>query len=717
MRGTARAISSGMARVWKVCVGAVLLATAACGSAPEVVQDPNPEVSAALTPLGTCGEVEGAIREAALREMNRRIDENFQQYAEQSGNCWEDDYGYSAGAGGAGGGAPAPSSGAGSEEGASQVSGTNNQVVGVDEADFVKNDDQYIYVVSDGALRIIDAWPAPEMHEVGRVALTGTPKKLFVSGDRALVYSSLAPENGPSGYDYGYGGECTYGYDCDFSGDGTRTRITVFDLSNRAAPKLLREVELSGSYINSRRIGDAVHTVVHDARGGFEGVEYWPSELDWCGSQVSTVGAWVAFEKLRAKNAEIIRTAPLSDYLPSVVDVTHGAARAQASENLLGSCQGFYKSPLNDGSGFITLLSMSLDDLSALDSSTIVSRPGAVYASADALYVAVRQSTDYGYGWYSSMEGVEQASTIHKFSLASSPVGAKYAASGLVKGNVLNQFAMDEHDGHLRVATTTGHVPDPNVHSTLSVLAQREGSLVLVGQVDGLAPTEDIRSVRFSGDRAFVVTFKKTDPLFVFDLANPYDPRVLAELKIPGFSTYMHMMDETHLLTIGYDADDQGSFAWFSGVMLQIFDVTTPTDPKLVHKEIIGTRGSSSEALTNHLAFNYFAPMDLLSFPITVCEGGSGGSYGTQMTFSGLKVYDVTVENGFSLRGQVAHPTDPATGYYDSTGCSNWWTQASSKVKRSIIMDDFVFSISDELVKVNHLDALGTDLSAISIAE
>jgi hypothetical protein len=269
---------------------------------------------------------------------------------------------------------------------------------------------------------------------------------------------------------------------------------------------------------------------------------------------------------------------------------------------------------------------------------------------------------------------------------------------------------MDEHEGHFRIATSNGHVPSPDVHSTLTVLQQVGTVLMEVGKVDNLAPKEDIRSVRFSGDRGFIVTFKKTDPLFVIDLARPAYPRVLAELKIPGFSTYMHMMDETHLLTIGYDADDQGSFAWFTGIMLQIFDVSDPQNPLLAHKEVIGTRGSSSAALNNHLAFNYFAPKNLLALPMTVCEGSSGGgSYGTQMTFSGLMVYDVTAGAGFTLRGKVPHPTGS-----DIT-CSNWWTNAESQVERSIIMDDYVFSVSRELIKVNSLNDLATDLASLQI--
>ena len=228
--------------------------------------------------------------------------------------------------------------------------------------------------------------------------------------------------------------------------------------------------------------------------------------------------------------------------------------------------------------------------------------------------------------------------------------------------------------------------------------------------MDDIAPTEDIRSVRFDGDHGFAVTFKKTDPLYVFDLTPPEAPRIVGELKIPGFSTYMHLMDEDHLLTIGYDADDQGDFAWFTGVMLQIFDVSDLTRPTLAHKEVIGTRGTSSEALTNHLAFNYYPTREALALPMTVCEGGGeGGGFGEEMTFSGLMVYHVTAEEGFSLTGEVTHPPSA------DIGCWNWWTDASSQVKRSVFMEDFVYSISETRLKVNGLNSLASDLVEIPL--
>lgn len=166
---------------------------------------------------------------------------------------------------------------------------------------------------------------------------------------------------------------------------------------------------------------------------------------------------------------------------------------------------------------------------------------------------------------------------------------------------------------------------DPDAHSALHVLAEKQKSLQVEGIVDNIAPTEDIRSVRFHGSEAFVVTFRKTDPLFVIDLSDPSRPEIKGELKLPGFATYMQMMDDAHLLTLGYDAYDEKSFSWFEGLQLRILDVSRLETPRVLSEHTIGTRGSSSEAATDHLASNYFPERELLALPITVCEGGPGG--------------------------------------------------------------------------------------------
>ncbi|MBI3073723.1 MAG: beta-propeller domain-containing protein [Deltaproteobacteria bacterium] len=724
--------------------GATGLLMVACGfggaEREPIVSRPNvaPTASAALSPLPDCASAKAAIRAAAIREMHRQVDQqvenaiqniaNYSAYYRQyyCNRTYDTQAAGSAGSSNSGAGSggaspPSPSAGTSAEvddssAGASQTSGTNNQVAGVDEADFVKNDNVYIYTVTGKNFRIVKAWPATEMREIARIAITGTPRKLFVNGNRAVVYSSV-PSDRPTSGSYGRSyrnSECTYGYSCDFTGDGNPTRVTVLDITDKAAPRVVREIRLTGSYVNARRIGTAIHTVV--SAGGvspstmFPGLRYYDGAFyDYCNATSDKIRD--AGERLRRANLDIINAATLADIFPAVSDTKIGIDSESASGNLLVSCDGFYAAGLGEGSTFTTLLTFDMTTDAAISSSTIVSKPGAVYASADALYVAVPAKKQSYCGWYGEVGDVKEATNVHKFKLGAGGAPSRYVASGVVKGHVLNQFAMDERDGFLRIATSVGRVPDPNVTSALTVFREESGTLVTHGQIDGLAPKEDIRSVRFNGDRGYVVTFKKTDPLFVFDLSNPADPKVMAELKIPGFSTYMHPMDDAHLLTIGYDADDHGSFAYFSGIQIQIFDVTDARNPQLKHKTVIGTRGSSSEALTNHLAFTFFASKNLLALPMTICEDGGDGSYGRNMTFSGLMVFNVTTAAGISERGRVSHP------HSAGISCGNWWTDAKSEVRRSIFMDDYVFSISDSRIKANQLDALATDLAEVPIAE
>ncbi len=730
-------------------LGTMAFLAVACGGRVTETVGTSQQALEALVPLQSCGEVEAYLRTSLQEQINRYFDERIAAVDKGEdysyGGCG---YGYggadagasyaddSSGSPSSGNASPSSSdsNGSGSESGATggassggsssggdratDVSGTNNQVAGVDEADFVKNDGQYLYIVENGALRILRAFPVSEAGLVAKVPFEGDPRKLFVEGDRAIVYVATPKSNAAGSGSYGYGspyssGECTYGYDCVPSGDGTATKVIVFDITNRAAPQKVREIALSGSLLAARRIGSAIHTVVVDTPPVVEGLEYVPTSLDCSGSyETLKQKKKAAYQALRFKDLSIVAKADLLAQVPTITE---------DGQSAVGQCGGFYRPGLSEGTTFTSIVSVDIGG-GPVTSATIVSDPGVVYASDESLYMSVPHRRDIdGYGsWYPSMEAEKQASTVHQFRIGQTANLTGYEASGIVKGRVLNQFALDEFEGHLRVATTSGQTPDPDVHSTLSILERQGKSLVLTGKVDDIAKTEDIRSVRFDGTRGFVVTFKKTDPLFAFDLSNPSAPKIAGELKIPGFSTYMHMLDESHLLTIGYDAADQGDFAWFTGVMLQIFDVTNMANPTLLHKEVIGTRGSSSEALTNHLAFNYFAKKSLLAIPMTICEGGdANGGYGTTMTFSGLLVYDTTVSGGFHLRGRVAHPNSTPSygdyGDYDSNGCYNWWSNAGSEVKRSVFMDDFVYSISGRRVKINALSDLSTDLADISL--
>jgi hypothetical protein len=353
-------------------------------------------------------------------------------------------------------------------------------------------------------------------------------------------------------------------------------------------------------------------------------------------------------------------------------------------------------------------VSFNLETLSAPARTLVASNAGYVYASPSALYLAVDQipEVDYGRGYYG---GRPATSVIHRFRLAG--VETSYAGTMTLDGHILNQFAMDEHEGVLRVASTSGWVPDPNVASALTTFGDRDGAWQRLGHIGRIAPTEDIRSVRFDGPRGYVVTFKKTDPLFSFDLSRPEAHRLEGELKIPGYSTYMHPLDRDHLLAVGFEAEDQGSFAYFSGIQIQMFHVGDLRAPRLLWKKVIGTRGSASEAPTNHLAFTYFAPRKLLALPITICEGGSGGRNGTELTFSGLMTFNVSIDKGISEHGRMPFVTDGGQG----ASCGQWWTDARSVVKRSIFMDDYIFGLSDTHLRAARLTAMDKPLQVVPL--
>lgn len=609
-------------------------------------------------------------------------------------------------------------------EGAEEFSETNLQVAGVDEADFIKNDGSNIYMLVGSKFIIIDAWPPENAHIVSEYNIQGTPGKLFVSNGRAVIYSSLEKMNDYPYYDTE---ECTHGYDCQFTGDGNNLKMTILDISNVNQPNILRELYFDGAYINSRRIDQSVYTIILFPEPVVEGVVYDPGlnycnyhwddwwwyapYPDWDVEKNYTDEELIAiFENLKEKNRQLIMAADVSDIQPKVRDIQYVNGKPVEQEKLLSDIDDIHFSSQQDGSQFLTIFSIDINDLASQQAESVIGKPGAVYASSSACYVATRHSA-YGIPWFSKGWATsEEMTTIHKFELKKTPAKTAYAGSGVVKGRVLNQFAMDEHNGFFRVATTSGYLPSPETHSTLSVLKPlSSGDLDTVGTIDHIAPTEDIRSVRFNGDQGFIVTFKKTDPLFVLDLSNPEDPTITGELKIPGFSTYMHLMDKDHILSIGYDSQEQGSFAWFQGILLQVFDISDMQNPTLIHKEIIGTRGTSSEAATNHLAFNYFRPKNLLAIPMAICEGGSGGSYGDTMTFNGLMLFKTTVANGFDYLGGVDHEIKGS--------CYNWWTNSDSAVKRSIFMDDYVFSVSDKDIRIDLISEPGKHVAVIELSD
>ncbi|MEM3514347.1 MAG: beta-propeller domain-containing protein, partial [Candidatus Hadarchaeum sp.] len=274
--------------------------------------------------------------------------------------------------------------------------------------------------------------------------------------------------------------------------------------------------------------------------------------------------------------------------------------------------------------------------------------------------------------------------TIHKISISTGKV--EYRARGEVPGQVLNEFSMDEYNGYFRIATTTGDIWSGNAKNNIYVLNK---DLDVAGKIEGLAPGERIYSARFMGNRAYLVTFVKVDPLFVIDLSDPVNPRILGELKIPGYSDYLHPYDELHIIGLGKETTNypDAEFALYQGVKLAIFDVSDPEKPKEISKYIIGERGTDSYALYDHRAFLFSKSKNLLVIPITLVENGT-------WDWQGAYVFNVSPTDGLDLKDKITH----AESISQETALD-----PTSFVVRSLYINEILYTISEFQVKMNNL--------------
>ena len=277
----------------------------------------------------------------------------------------------------------------------------------------------------------------------------------------------------------------------------------------------------------------------------------------------------------------------------------------------------------------------------------VLGSSGTVYASATNLYLFGQKTV-----WTSEGDLNESSTLIFRYRLDHGQIRA--SGQGEVPGYVLNQFSFDEYKGHLRVATTTGQLwmsqrPSEN---NLFVL---DDDLEIVGKLTGLAANETIRSVRFMGDRGAIVTFRTTDPLFLLDLSDPKNPKVTGELKIPGYSAYLHPWRDDMLVGFGYDVGVEGDRAFEKGLKVSLFDISQPAFPREVSTLLLGSQGSYTEIISNHRSLVADPRTNILAFPALLAKTSSGSplEYG-QPYFQGLIVLEVD-DNRLRLKGGISH--------------------------------------------------------------
>jgi len=661
---------------WKQVVGATLAAVAlgGCGE-PSPYGNRPVQSRAALTAATSCEQLEQAIEDLAVSEMRAQ----FRWYSARDRSEP---------------GLP-PTFNSGQEQITAVVSGpadhttTNTQVAGVDEADFIKNDGTRIFALSRNRLVTARSWPVEALAVMGSIEIEGYPTELFLDGDRVMVFSGLNDKLvvGSTPREL----VCSMGFH-----QPTTTKLTTLDVSNLAAPVVVDEVYLPGTYLSSRRIDDSVRVVMTDRFDMPEGYQAnVPYDPEAWGDPARMRDA---ADAIMRRNERLIRERSLDEWLR----VGKRRSADGAETPIANRCSDYHLPNGPTRSGLVTVATIDLADGGAQVSRTaVLGRADTVYASPKALYLASQ------HWWWETVAGQHDATYLHKFDLTA-PERAAYLASGTIEGTVLNQFSLDEHDGYLRVATTeTAWQEGARVgaferetSNRVSVLEQRGDRLELKGKTGALAPTETIFAARFMGARGFLVTYRQVDPLFTLDLSDPSNPRVLGELKIPGFSTYLHPVNEHTLLGIGEDRDETGS--WSSRrLKVSLFDVSDMSRPVETFTQLIGTENAWSEAAHSHKAFNYFAAKGTLAIPYTDYDRGRVGQHYWSAFTSALQVFDVDPERGFTPRGMLS-----LDDVYAAYGHSGWSYFYQPSVRRSVMADDYVYAISDAGIRVAHVDSL-----------
>ena len=525
--------------------------------------------------------------------------------------------------------APPPPAAQGIEQG-DAFSGTNVQEAGVDEADLVKTDGRRLYTATGGVLRIFDvtgATPRP----VGRLALEGAEHQLLLRSGRLLV---LAAE--PAG-----------------------VLLTELDVSDPKAPRVARTMELAGRLAGARLTGGTARVVVASS----------PEPIP--------VTDPVA---LRA----LARRQPTSRWLPRTT-IRSRITRRTFRRSVV-PCSRVRHPQAFSGLDLLSVLTIDLDrGLYSVGRQAVMAGAQEVYASPSSLVVATRR---YAPGTPDGTTVSGGVTELHLFDGGAAP-RTTYRASGAVPGFVLNQFALSEHEGALRVATTEEAPWSPQAgvgqsESVVTVLRPDGERLTTVGRLGGLGRGERIFGVRFIGERGYVVTFRQVDPLYVVDLSDPAAPRVRGELKITGYSAYLHPLSPTRLLGIGQEATEAGRRL---GPQVSLFDVGDPARPRLLSREPL-REAAFTAAEQDHHAFLWWRPAQLAVVPVD----GPGYVDGRLVTFTGAVALRVAGERVTEV-SRITHPA-PAPD------------RLSPRIGRSVVVGQRLLTLSAAGIATHALDGL-----------
>ena len=558
-------------------------------------------------------------------------------------------------------------------------SGTNNQESGVDEADFMKTDGDWIYLINNDKLVILGVPEFGQLDLISNMTIEGTPREMMLNGSRLVVISTVYA------YQFESNDPIRNGMLLDDSLWNYRwqslVKFTVIDVTNRSDPQMERQMYIEGNHLSARLVNGTVRAVTHISTyiNGLQTYPNLPSDYWQIQDRDQRMAVWnSSVQDALQNNRDVVNRLMLADFAPRIHERTDsGVVTYPISAT---DCSEFASTTGSAGRGFTTITTLGLlAETVQLETDHITSTWSNVYASQDMMILAEPANN---WWWYWRNSDYRDETNIHAFDI-SSPSETSYIGSGRVDGTVQDQFSLSEYNGTIRVASTSSNwgrwwmetdnvdiavdvmedsvavaapsdspsssegettearqappEPEPACQGTenrVTILqADANGTLANIGKIGGIACGETIWSARFIGERGYLVTFRNIDPLWVIDLSEPTAPTILGELEVPGVSTYIHPVDENTLMTIGIGpANEDGTGLDWSKTQISLFDVSDPTNPILADTELLvpgyvdencsevrscGWSWSSSEATYEHKAFTYWAPKDMLAVPLS----------------------------------------------------------------------------------------------------
>ena len=528
---------------------------------------------------------------------------------------------------------------------------TNIQVEGVDEADIIKTDGDYIYSISGKNIIITNVKDNESIKVESIIKDTEIPNDMILYKDTLVIFS-------------------TNEYNIHYSNN---TIVHIYDIKNKSNPTLLKSFELEEPYFTTRCIDGNLYVfssgylkaedkkVSRNYKEDNQTKTFPLDDIYYLKNHKSSIQTVIA--EVDLKNIKDVR---VHSYLIDITD-------AYISENNIYLASRSYE---ND--------ELQIKDLFGLKG-----------------VIGLFEKIDSTY---------DSKTELYKFKI-NSKTGISYVAHKKVDGSIINQYSMDEKNGNLRIAL------EEDKGTRIEVLGEK---LQVVGKTEPVAPGENMYASRFMGDKAYLVTYQNMDPLFVIDLKDEKNPKVMGELKIPGYSTYLHPYDENHLIGIGIDTeetivrDDEGkvinSRAYKTGMKMSLFDVSDINNPKELATTTIGDSRTVSAILTNPKALLFSKEKNLLAIPVNrykdeiLIQDDEESIYNNYYVGEGYFVYHIDLD-GFKLKGIINH--DKVESRYGTYG---------SKLLRGIYIDDNLYTVSESAIKVNKLDDL-TEIKEIKLTE